>query len=93
MDSFVSEHQDRSRNALQKSMEAAFAAFTEELKADQSQFQAEQLLPLGFMFSCAEFFVQTAPKQKAYTNVELRQNESSFVFNFLTHRPSLRNHN
>ena len=47
MDAFVAEHQDRSRNALQKSMEAAFGAFVEELRADQAQFQSELLSPLG----------------------------------------------
>ena len=47
MDNFVAEHQDRSRNALQKSMEAAYGAFLEELRADQVQFQSELILPLG----------------------------------------------
>lgn len=47
MDNFVAEHQDRSRNALQKSMEAAYGAFLEELRADQAQFQSELILPLG----------------------------------------------
>ncbi|CAK9022243.1 Uncharacterized protein SCF082_LOCUS15770 [Durusdinium trenchii] len=44
METFMQDHQDRSRNALTKSMEAAFSSWCESLKADQAQFQAEQIL-------------------------------------------------
>ena len=47
VEEYVQEHQDRSRNALQKSVEAAFHSWAEDLKADQAQFMAEKLLPLG----------------------------------------------
>lgn len=47
MDSYMSEHQDRSRNALQKAAEASFLAWCEELKADQAQFLSEKILCLG----------------------------------------------
>ena len=47
MDTYMSEHQDRSRNALQKAAEASFLAWCEELKADQAQFLSEKILCLG----------------------------------------------
>ena len=47
MDSYVAEHQDRSRNALAKSHEAAFNSWVEELRADQAQFHAEHILLLS----------------------------------------------
>jgi hypothetical protein len=37
-------HQDRSRNALAKSVQAAFNSWCEDLKADQAQFVSEKLL-------------------------------------------------
>ena len=48
MESYVAEHQDRSRNALLKSLEAAFKSWCEDLRADESQFLAEKILYLGF---------------------------------------------
>lgn len=45
---FVATHQDRSKNALLKSLDAAYLAWTEELRADQTQFVSDQILPLGF---------------------------------------------
>ena len=47
MDDYVSQNQDRARNAHSKSLEAAFAAWQEELRADQTQFAADLILPLG----------------------------------------------
>ena len=47
LEDFVSANQDRSRNALQKSLEAAYGAWVEQLKGDQTQFEAEQILILG----------------------------------------------
>ncbi|CAL1161032.1 unnamed protein product [Cladocopium goreaui] len=38
MDTYVAAHQDKSKNALSKAMEASFVAWGEELKADQAQF-------------------------------------------------------
>ena len=38
------QHQDKSKNARLKSEEAAFAAWLEELRADQTQFVAEKVL-------------------------------------------------
>ncbi|CAK9024300.1 Uncharacterized protein SCF082_LOCUS16566 [Durusdinium trenchii] len=42
MDSFVAAHQDKSKNALSKALEASFVAWVEELKADQAQFSSEK---------------------------------------------------
>ena len=44
MDAYVAEHQDRSKNALSKALEASFMAWVEELKADQLQFSSEKIL-------------------------------------------------
>lgn len=44
MDAYVAEHQDKSRNALSKALEASFVAWVEELKADQLQFSSEKIL-------------------------------------------------
>ena len=41
---YVATHQDRSRNALAKSVQAAFNSWCEDLKADQAQFVSEKLL-------------------------------------------------
>ena len=49
LESYVSEHQDRSRNALQKATEAAFLAWVEELRADQHQFMSEKVLYLDLL--------------------------------------------
>lgn len=50
MESFVHQHQDKSRNALNKAHEASFVAWVEELKADQSQFASEKLLNLSWVY-------------------------------------------
>ena len=47
MNTYMSDHQDRSRNALAKAAEASFLAWCEELKADQAQFMSEKILKLG----------------------------------------------
>lgn len=44
LESFVSQHQDSARNALQKSAEAAYNSWVEELRADQAQFLSEKIL-------------------------------------------------
>ena len=43
---FVERHQDSSKNALRKSLEAAFAAWCEELRADQAQYCADKVMIL-----------------------------------------------
>lgn len=45
-DDYVQAHQDKSRSAKVKSLEAAFLAFTEDLKADEAAFTAERILQL-----------------------------------------------
>lgn len=50
LEEFVAQSQDRSRNALQKSLEAAFSAWLEQLRTDQTQFESERILPLGCIF-------------------------------------------
>ena len=50
---YVNAHQDRSRNAFAKSIQAAFATWSEDLKSDQAQFVSEKLLCL----SCVESMV------------------------------------
>ena len=44
---FISEAQDKSRNALAKSNQAAFRAFAEQLKSDQALFEQEAIMILG----------------------------------------------
>lgn len=46
MDEFVAEAQDKSRNALSKSLEAAYLAFAEQLASDQMQFEQQKLVCL-----------------------------------------------
>ena len=46
LEDYVEKHQDRSRNALQKSHEAAYNAWVEELRADQVQFVSDKILRL-----------------------------------------------
>ena len=47
VENFISEAQDRSRNALAKSLEAGFNAFCEQLSTDQMQYEQTQLLNHG----------------------------------------------
>lgn len=44
MESFINEAQDRQRSALSKSLQAAFAAWHEQLQHDQIQFEQVQIL-------------------------------------------------
>ncbi|CAK9080612.1 unnamed protein product, partial [Durusdinium trenchii] len=48
LEQYVQDQQDKSRNALQKSLQAAFAAWKEELAADQAAFAAEKLALPGY---------------------------------------------
>ena len=49
IDEYVAAHQDASRNAHARSLEAAFAAWQEDLRSDQSRFEAEKIMTLGLM--------------------------------------------
>lgn len=44
MEQYVAEHQDRSRNALNKSLEAAFLSWQEDLRADQAQYMNDKIV-------------------------------------------------
>lgn len=55
MDNFVAQHQDKSRNALSKAVEASFLAWLEELRADEAQFSAEKIMMLGVI--CWQYFL------------------------------------
>ncbi|CAK9011210.1 Uncharacterized protein SCF082_LOCUS11004 [Durusdinium trenchii] len=44
METYVHSHQDKSRNAMSKALEASFVAWVEELRADQAQFSSEKVL-------------------------------------------------
>lgn len=48
METYVAEHQDKARNALLKSIQAAYSSWCEDLKADQAQFESEKILRLGY---------------------------------------------
>ena len=52
LEEYVEKHQDRSRSALQKSHEAAFNAWVEELRADQTQFISDRILQLALKINC-----------------------------------------
>lgn len=43
----IMESQDRTKNALQKSLEAAFGAWAEQLASDQIRFEQNKLLTLS----------------------------------------------
>ncbi|CAK8998217.1 unnamed protein product [Durusdinium trenchii] len=44
LETYVQEHQDKAKNALARSHEAAFASWVEDLKADQTEFLSEKIL-------------------------------------------------
>ena len=46
MEQYVVEKQDRSQNAHNRSLEAAFLAWCEDLKSDEMKFEADKLLML-----------------------------------------------
>lgn len=47
VETFIMESQDRTKNALQKSLEAAFGAWAEQLASDQIRFEQNKLLTLS----------------------------------------------
>ena len=56
MEDYIATHQDRSRNALNKSTEAAFLSWQEDLRADQSQYISDRIVNLGFWVFSFYFF-------------------------------------
>jgi hypothetical protein len=67
VEEFMSANQDRARSALQKSVEAAYNAWVEQLKTDQTQFESEKILPLDpilkglhpHSFNCSGYLLAT----------------------------------
>lgn len=59
IEQYVSENQDRARNARNRSLEAAFAAWAEDLRSDQTKFEADKILILGFHKLKISFFHHT----------------------------------
>ena len=47
MQEYVEQHQDRAKNALVKSTEAAFVSWLEDLRAYQAQYMRDKILNLG----------------------------------------------
>jgi len=47
LEQYISESQDKAKNAHEKSLHAAFAAWMEDLKSDQTKFEAEKILTFG----------------------------------------------
>lgn len=43
---YVASHQDRSKNALLKSIEATYLVWVEDLRADEAQFVSDRILNL-----------------------------------------------
>ena len=48
MEEYVTKNQDRAKNAHLKSLDAAFSAWTEDLKSDHTQFESDRIVLLGF---------------------------------------------
>ena len=64
MDTYVAAHQDKSKNALSKAMEASFVAWGEELKADQAQFCSEKVSTLDYSFRIVNFPFWVGPQKR-----------------------------
>lgn len=47
LEQFMEDAQDRSRNAREKSLQAGFEAWKEQLRADQMSFQSNQIMIRG----------------------------------------------
>ena len=77
MEDYVAAHQDRSRNALNKSTEAAFLSWQEDVRADQAQYMSDRILNLVFGFGdwCFVFFLIQNPTK----NYNLFTNSYVFV--------------
>lgn len=71
---YVEKHQDQSKNALRKSLEAAFAAWVEELRADQAQFCADKVMLLDLCWQCAISFVFLLTSKYGSTSLPPRDN-------------------
>jgi len=61
LEDYMVQHQDKSKNARLKSEEAAFAAWLEELRADQTQFVAEKVLRPSCNISGTAIWCQCNP--------------------------------
>ena len=48
VENFITSAQDRSKNAHVKSMQAAFAAWVEQLRSDEVQFESQQIMWLAW---------------------------------------------
>ena len=61
MQEYVEKHQDRSKNALAKSTEAAFVSWLEDLRADQAQYMSDRILNLGLQQCTIKRFAFSVP--------------------------------
>ena len=81
---YMATHQDRSRNALAKSVQAAFNSWCEDLKADQAQFVSEKLLWPG-SGRCAGSYPSSTKRQLTVIKLQFffsDQQWSSFINDF-----------
>ena len=69
---YMATHQDRSRNALAKSVQAAFNSWCEDLKADQAQFVSEKLLWPG-SGRCAGSYPSSTKRQLTVIKLQFFQ--------------------
>ena len=74
MHEYVATHQDRSKNALLKSIEATYLAWVEDLKADQAMFISDNILYPG---------LKSKPNQLMFW-IKTQQISSSFLCIFDT---------
>ena len=57
MNDYVNSHQDKSRNAMNKAVEASFQAWVEELRADQAQFTSEKVMNLDLILDILHVYI------------------------------------
>ena len=57
MNDYVNSHQDKSRNAMNKAVEASFQAWVEELRADQAQFTSEKVMNLDLILDILQVYI------------------------------------
>ena len=60
MHEYVATHQDRSRNALLKSIEATYLAWAEDLKSDQAMFISDNILYPGLKSNPNQLMIRTS---------------------------------
>ena len=56
MESFICDAQDKAKNALQKSLQAAHLVWREQLCADQVKFESSRIMPLGLGSLAFKYF-------------------------------------